>query len=120
MKNEGLKAKITRLEQEHEVLIITNKILAIQLEEKDDMLGKFIGGSQKLSNMLLVQKNPLHILSLEGDNCGGNFNKCNNFAKVSSSNICMGESGKQESKLENTKAFGRQYAKRKSTKPKGT
>lgn len=58
-----------------------------------------IGGSQKLPEVLLVQKNPQCKFKLGGDKCGGKFNKFNIFVKASTSSSCIGESRKQRAKL---------------------
>lgn len=49
----------------------------------NDELHKLLGGSQKVSNMLLMQKSLVSKLSLEEERCGGNFKKVNTFVKTS-------------------------------------
>lgn len=68
--------------------------------------------------MLFLQKYLLCKLSLRGDKCRGNLKKCNTFAKAYTCNACIGESNKQRAKLNVTKASGRHFTIRKTTKPK--
>lgn len=53
------------------------------------------GGSQRLSNILLVQKCLLWKLGLGGDNYRGKFNKLNIFVQASTFSACAGKSSKQ-------------------------
>lgn len=58
LENEEFETKVAKLEQEHEELISTNKELAHQLVENNSEAHKMVGGFQKLSNKLLMQKSP--------------------------------------------------------------
>lgn len=52
--NEELKTKVTSLDQWNENSTTTNMELALHLEEKNVELHKMLGGSQRLSSILIV------------------------------------------------------------------
>lgn len=54
------------LEQEWDKLISTNYVLTHQVEQKSGKLHKMLGGSKKLSSMLIMQNSPHCKLSLGG------------------------------------------------------
>lgn len=56
----------------------------MELKEKDKEMLKLLGGSQKLTNMLLNQKSSLFKLGLGGEHHQGDFNKLPAFVKASS------------------------------------
>lgn len=66
-----------------------------------------IGGFQKLSKILLIQKSLLCKLGLRGDKCGGNFNKFNAFVNGSTSNYCVGKSSKQGDELKEHNGYSK-------------
>lgn len=56
--------------------------------------------------MLRMQKSSLCKLGLDGDKCGGNFNKFNIFIKSSSSRTYVGESSKPKgAQIRNTRTL---------------
>lgn len=101
--NKELKDIVASMEMNREESISINNDFKAELKGKDKELLKLLGGSRKLSNMLLHPKCPICMLGLGGYYHQREFNKLFTFAKASTSTHKEKILKKVVSKLKNIK-----------------